>query len=82
MKDAMDRPFRLVSLASLVLLSACCATIAATVSGCATPKNIANAKNLCLDWREVSVSKHDKFTQATASQIEGNNRSRANWQCK
>lgn len=69
-------------LSALGLLAACFAIIAATViSGCATNPNIANAKQLCLDWKEVRVSKHDRFTQGTAAQIEGNNRSRKNWEC-
>ena len=64
------------------LLSAFCATIAAiAISGCASNPNLANAKQLCLDWREISVSKHDSLTQETASQIEGNNLSRKNWEC-
>lgn len=59
-------------LASLVLLTGCSSLRVATVDRDA----------LCRDWREVTVSKHDKLTEQTASEIEGGNKSRSVWGCK
>lgn len=56
--------------------------IAATgFSGCAQTA-IVNAENLCKDWRHQTVSKSDKLTEKTASQIEASNESRPTWGCK
>lgn len=41
-----------------------------------------DADALCKSWRHGTVSKDDKLTQGTAEVIEGNNKSRPNWQCE
>lgn len=57
-------------------------SIATTLSGCATQGIVfATSENLCQDWRAISVSKHDKITEQTASEIEANNKSRPAWGC-
>lgn len=48
------------------------------LSGCATGF-VATAENLCKDWRHQTVSKDDKLTDKTASQVEASNESRVNW---
>lgn len=51
-------------------------------SGCSTlPVVIADSAALCQDWRSISVSKTDKMTEQTASEIEANNKSRQAWGC-
>lgn len=59
------------ALLSLGLLSGCAAT--GTV--------VATAENLCRDWQHQKISKNDKLTDGTASQIEANNKSRPTWGC-
>lgn len=55
----------------------------APLTGCAKSfVGIVASEELCRDWRETSVSKDDKLTEGTASQIEANNKSRPNWGCK
>lgn len=54
--------------------------ILACLQGCATP-NILLATN-CEVGNRVTVSKHDTLTERTASEIEGNNRSRDAAGCK
>jgi hypothetical protein len=58
-------------LASLALLSGCSQTVA-----------VIAVEELCQSWRHQSVSKRDKLTDETASQIEGNNKARPAWGCK
>ena len=65
---------------SRALLSACCVTFAAIVSGCSYGPMIVTAEELCKDWRHQTVSKHD--TKETVEQIWVNNWSRVNWGCK
>lgn len=64
-----------------MLLSACCVIAAGIVSGCASKSVVVTADELCRDWRHQTVSKHDRLTQETASQIEANNKSRPQWGC-
>ena len=53
------------------------------LSGCAgTPAAIVNADALCRDWLHQDVSKADKFTDKTASNMEASNKSRPNWGCE
>lgn len=66
---------------SRALLIASCAILAGTVSGC-TKYVFVDAEALCKSWRHGTVSKDDKLTQGTAEVIEGNNKSRPNWQCE
>lgn len=40
-----------------------------------------DAESLCQSWKHGTVSKEDKISQGTAEAIEGNNKSRPNWQC-
>src|SRR5262245_49670448 len=61
-----------VLLASLGLLTGCSKTLVATVA----------SEELCRDWRHQDVSKNDKITEQTASQIEASNKSRPAWGCK
>lgn len=63
-------------LARLVLLLAS----PALLTGCATPF-VVTATN-CEVGNRVTVSKHDTLTERTASEIEGNNRSRDAAGCK
>lgn len=58
-------------LAALGLLSACSKM----------PVAIVNANELCRDWQHQTVSKEDKLTQETASNLEASNGSRVNWGC-
>ena len=52
-------------------------------TGCARDfVGIVASEELCRDWRGVSVSKNDKLTEQTASEIEANNKSRPAWGCK
>lgn len=54
----------------------------ALLTGCSTlPVAIVDRAALCQDWRAISVSKHDKMTEQTASEIEANNKSRPAWGC-
>jgi len=53
----------------------------ALLSGCST-NTVVTAENLCKDWRHMTVSKNDKITDKTASQIEASNESRVTWGCK
>ena len=70
--------------ASLALRIACCAILAATVSGCGlfTKYVMVDAEALCESWKHQTVSKNDKLTQETAAIAHGNNKSRPNWQCE
>lgn len=53
------------------------------LSGCALiPAGIVNSEALCADWKHQTVSKRDKITEETASQIEASNKSRPAWGCK
>lgn len=58
------------------------------LTGCSTgPVVIADRAALCEDWREIMISKSDKFgppsggMPSTGSQIEANNKSRPAWGC-
>lgn len=62
----------LLLLVSLGLLTGCAQT--------PQPAPIA-ADQLCLSWRHQTISKNDKLTDNTASQIEANNKSRPAWGC-
>lgn len=68
----MQRPLS-IALAGLGLLSGCAKTL--------PPAPIAVA-DLCRSWRHQTISKDDRITDATASQIEGNNAARVPWGCK
>jgi hypothetical protein len=37
---------------------------------------------LCKSWRHQTISKADKLTDGTASQIEGSNNARPAWGCQ
>ncbi len=53
------------------------------LSGCAkTGQLVVTADALCKDWRHKTVSKNDKLTDQTASNIEADNLSRPNWGCE
>lgn len=53
------------------------------LTGCSSlPVVIADRDALCNDWREITVSKYDRLTEQTASEIEGGNKSRPAWGCK
>ena len=53
----------------------------ALLGGCSNTI-VVTADKLCADWRHASVSKDDKMTDATASQIEASNKSRPAWGCE
>lgn len=55
----------------LVLLSACSQTVA-----------VIAVDELCQSWKHQTVSKKDKLTDDTASQVEGNNKARPAWGCE
>lgn len=38
-------------------------------------------ENLCRDWRHKTISRQDKLTEETASQIDADNKSRPAWGC-
>ena len=44
--------------------------------------SVVTANELCQDWRHQTVSKQDKMTDKTASQIEASNKSRPVWGCE
>lgn len=68
----MQRTLKCASaLACLALLSACSKGSVAIV----------DIGALCADWRHKTVSKNDKLTERTASDIEADNDSRVNWGC-
>lgn len=71
MQRKLTKPIGLLSL--LALLSACSKT--------PPPAVIANDK-LCESWKHQTVSRKDKLTDETASQIEGGNKSRPAWGCE
>lgn len=55
----------------------------ALLTGCApTGQLVVTADELCKDWQHQTISKADKITEATASQIEALNKSRPNWGCQ
>lgn len=61
----------------------------APVTGCSSlPVVIADRAALCQDWREIQISKADRFgppsagMPSTASQIEASNKSRPAWGCQ
>lgn len=54
----------------------------APLSGCATKPIVVTAEELCKSWRHQTISKDDKLTDQTASQIEGNNKARPAWGCE
>lgn len=52
------------------------------LTGCAvTPYRVVTAGELCQDWRHKTVSKDDKLTEKTASDLEADNKSRPAWGC-
>ena len=54
------------------------------ISGCAQnqpPAPIATDK-LCQSWRHKTITKADKLSEPTASQIEGDNKARPEWGCE
>lgn len=67
--------------ASPALLAACCVSIAATVSGCASTKPVATAAQLCKDWRVIKPSKSDKLSQGTAEEMLSSNKARPLYGC-
>ncbi len=68
----MKRPLlRLMSALALPVL----------LTGCATQR-VVTVNELCASWRHQTISKADKLTDATASQIEGNNNARPTWGCQ
>lgn len=53
------------------------------LTGCAgTNPVVVTAEALCKDWGHQTISKADKLSDETASQIEANNKSRPNWGCE
>lgn len=65
------------------LLIASAATLAAIASlGCSPKYTYVDAASLCGSWKHQTVSKADKLTDGTASQIEGNNNARPTWGCQ
>jgi len=54
----------------------------ALLNGCSKNLVVIAAPELCRDWQHQTVSKDDKMTDKTASQIEANNKSRPAWGCK
>lgn len=59
-------------LAPLVLLTGCLKTLPLVVT----------VEELCKDWRHKTVSKQDRLTEQTASDLEADNKSRPNWGCE
>ena len=56
----------------------------ALLTGCAQtqkPAPIA-ADKLCQSWRHKTITKADKLSEPTASQIEGDNKARPEWGCE
>jgi hypothetical protein len=51
------------------------------LTGCSGTHAVIATDELCRSWRVQSVSKHDKLTQGTAEQIQGNNDARPAWGC-
>lgn len=51
------------------------------LTGCATQR-VVTVEELCRSWRHQTISKADKLTDGTASQIEGNNNARPTWGCQ
>lgn len=54
------------------------------LTGCAqtpVPAPIATDK-LCQSWRHKTITKADKLSEPTASQIEGDNKARPEWGCE
>lgn len=64
-------PKCVLMLLSPVLLAGCSQTLPFVVT----------ADALCKDWRHKTISKDDRLTDATAAQIEADNKSRPNWGC-
>lgn len=57
--------------------------VLALLSGCSGGSvAIVDTGALCKDWRHKTVSKHDKLTERTASDLEADNDARVNWGCK
>jgi hypothetical protein len=55
----------------------------ALLSGCSKGSvGIVDTGALCQDWRHKTVSKSDKLTEKTASDLEADNASRENWGCE
>jgi hypothetical protein len=54
----------------------------ALLSGCSQTVAVIAVEELCKDWRHQTVSKSDKLTDGTASQIEGSNNARPAWGCE
>ena len=54
----------------------------APLSGCGKTVAVIATDELCRSWRHQTISKADKLTDATASQIEGNNNARPTWGCQ
>ena len=64
-------------------MSVCWISIAATVSGCSGGSiALIGTDELCKDWRRITVSKTDRMTEETASQLEANNETRKVWGCE
>lgn len=63
----------MLPLASLGLLTGCAQT---------QPFALIATDSLCKSWRHQTIKSGDKMDEATASQIEGNNRARPAWGCK
>lgn len=66
-------PTSIILLASLALLTGCAQTQSHALIA---------AEQLCQSWRHQTISKHDKITDGTASQIEGSNKARPEWGCE
>lgn len=58
--------------------------IPALLTGCAPtqPYALIATDSLCRSWQHQTISKDDKIAEATASVIEGNNKSRPAWGCE
>lgn len=63
-------------LKSVLMLSA-----PALLSGCSGTV-VVTAEKLCQDWLHQTVSKNDKISDGTASDMEASNKSRPQWGCE
>ena len=70
----LRNPARLMTLLVLPALLIGC-------SGTSKPVAIATDR-LCESWKHQTVSRKDKLTEETASQIEGSNKARPAWGCQ
>lgn len=67
----------------MLKISMCAAVLLSQVllAGCSKNLAVIATPELCRDWQHMTVSKSDKITEPTASQIEASNKSRPAWGC-